>query len=165
MSYTIDETRCNHVQMGTRRWRLPRSYIKHIDLRIVPRKLEKEGGGVQSLEMLQSRISHPKNKSQTAWQECMQQCKPKKTQLHGGGGDRKEWNACVHACPKDHGNGEIMWLDFVSYLDYVLMIARKGIWCVLILQRTLALSMCLFVLRFVYIFGFKKKKNTLIKGT
>ena len=119
IDYTFDETRCNKIQMGTRRWRRPKNYIKHINTHLEKKFPTSQKGNVMAIESKQVGMFKPQPNS--TWQKCVSECGQENT--------RGAWEVCAKSCPMDSGREGIVFINVVAELDYLWNTVRKGLQC------------------------------------
>ena len=119
IDYTVDETRCNKIQMGTRRWRRPKNYIKHINTHLEKKFPTSQKGNVMAIESKQVGMFKPQPNS--TWQKCVSECGQENT--------RGAWEVCAKSCPMDSGREGIVFINVVAELDYLWNTVRKGLQC------------------------------------
>jgi len=147
IDYTIDETRCNGLEIAGRRWRGPRRYPKHIDIHYnVPTTGtgKVEARTVKTVEVLTGK----KPQSKSAWQECEEKCSKDFKDSNGSDKTKKKiWETCMSKCPKDtpkqFWNSDQIDVIVIEYFSYWLKGLLFG--CSNYRLHTVTLTICLLI--------------------
>lgn len=115
IDYTIDETRCNGLEIAGRRWRGPRRYPPHIDryfdLKSNP-KIRRDSEITAGDEYRKTSVgtvevrTGKKPQANSKWQKCQDKCTSEFNKQNGRGDGsnskaRKTWEKCLEKCPRD----------------------------------------------------------------
>ena len=127
--YTLDETRCNYVEMGARRWRLHRPYTKYIDRHISyqpPIEFKTQEFLVERNQGTSLKLNIKSN-----WRKCIQACNQQ--------GERKEAENCIIGCKRNRQKKKVDFFVMLAYakFDHFLTLLRKCALCKAIRLRIL----------------------------
>ena len=91
--YTMDETRCNYVEMGARRWRVHRPYTKYIDRYVSSQPpIEFNTPQVALVERNQGTTMKLGKSGKSKWRKCVETCNQQE--------EREGAEKCIVECKK-----------------------------------------------------------------
>jgi len=167
IDYTIDESRCNGLEIAGRRWRGPRRYPPHIDLYFDRASTPNIAQGIGTIgndgyqktalgtvEVLTGK----KPQANSKWQKCQDRCANtfhERERNNGAEEDltlKKAWEKCLEKCPSDtqkqFWDSDRIDVVVIEYFSYWL----KGIMfgCVNYRLHTIIISLCVFLSLLLY---------------